>query len=238
MSYPQEDLDCDERLNAAAYVLDALDEPDPYRAHVAGCPTCRAEVAELRSVVDALPETVPLVAAPEALRDRVLAAVRSEAELLRAAAGPASDTRVAAKRLRRTPRPLLTAWLAGAACIAVALAIAFNGGASAPKRVFSAQVADTVQGAHASLRIVGGHAELTVSNMPPPTLGRTYEVWLNRGALPLSTDALFSVTNRGRASVDVPGSLHGVTQVMVTSEPFGGSSSPTGPPLLVISVHA
>jgi hypothetical protein len=238
MSYPEEDLDCKESLNAAAYVLDALDEPDSYRAHVAECPTCRAKVAELRSVVGALPETVPLVAAPKALRDRVLAAVRSEAELLRAADGPASDRRAAVSRWRRTPRPLLTAWLAGAACIAVALAIAFNGGAPASKRVISAQVANTVQGAHASLRIGGGHAELTVSKMPPPPLGRIYEVWLNRGALPLSTAALFSVTNGGRASVDVPGSLHGVTQVMVTSEPLGGSSSPTGPPLLLIPLHA
>ena len=59
-----------------------------------------------------------------------------------------------------------------------------------------------------------------------------------RSAGPRPTDALFSVTSRGSGSVNVPGSLRGVTEVMVTSEPLGGSSSPTGPPLLLIPLHA
>ena len=74
--------------------------------------------------------------------------------------------------------------------------------------------------------------------MPQPPLGRIYQVWLNRGEGPRPTDALFSVTRRGSGSVNVPGSLHGVTEVVVTSEPFGGSSSPTGPALLLIPLQA
>ncbi len=43
---------------------------------------------------------------------------------------------------------------------------------------------------------------------------------------PQPTDALFTVTRAGAGSVEVPGSLRGVREVMVTSEPLGGSSAP------------
>jgi hypothetical protein len=132
---------------------------------------------------------------------------------------------------------MLAAWVGIAACVAIA-AIAFNTGSAAPERAVTAQVAATVAGAHASLRRVAGRAELVVSDMPQPPQGRIYEVWLNRADGPRPTDALFSVTSRGSGSVNVPGSLRGVTEVMVTSEPLGGSSSPTGPPLLLIPLHA
>jgi hypothetical protein len=226
--------DCEQRADAAAYVLDALDEPDAYLEHLAECATCRAEVADFRSVVDALPATVPVVAAPRALRERILATIRSEAELLRAA-GPQAD---AAPKASRRPAPILTTCVVIAAGIVIAAVIAFNTGSPASERVVSARVAATVSGAHASLRRVAGHAELVVSDMPQPPQGRIYEVWVNRGAGPRPTNALFSVTSRGSGSVNVPGSLHGVKEVMVTSEPFEGSSSPTGPPLLLMPLHA
>ncbi len=69
--------------------------------------------------------------------------------------------------------------------------------------------------------------------MPQPPLGEIYEVWLARtSASPQPTDALFGVTNSGSGSVNVPGSLRGVREVMVTREPLGGSSHPTSAPLL------
>jgi hypothetical protein len=49
----------------------------------------------------------------------------------------------------------------------------------------------------------------------------------------MPTSALFSTTAAGSGTVDVPGNLHGVTLVMVTPEPAGGSKVPTHPPVLV-----
>jgi anti-sigma-K factor RskA len=95
-------------------------------------------------------------------------------------------------------------------------------------------------GAHqtrALLRRSGYHGELAISDMPEPPVGETYEVWLVRsGEPPKATDALFSVTSAGRAAVDIPGSLRGVSRVAVTVEPLGGSATPTGPAVLSVSL--
>ncbi len=53
---------------------------------------------------------------------------------------------------------------------------------------------------------------------------------------PLPTDALFTVSAAGAASVGVPGGVSGVREVMVTSEPLGGSRVPTLPALIVARV--
>jgi hypothetical protein len=59
-------------------------------------------------------------------------------------------------------------------------------------------------------------------------------VWLKRGAAaPAPTPTLFSVTRAGAADVGVAGSLRGVTEVLVTPEPAGGSLVPTHTPVIV-----
>jgi Anti-sigma-K factor rskA len=90
---------------------------------------------------------------------------------------------------------------------------------------------------HAVLRRVGTHGELVVSGMPAPPIGEVYEVWLEHAnRSPHPTDALFTVTRAGDGSVDVPGPLRGVRDVIVTSEPLGGSSTPTSAPVLRLRV--
>jgi anti-sigma-K factor RskA len=236
MSSLDEHFDCVETVDAAPYVLGALADPEAYREHLATCPTCHAEVAKLQPVVDTLPTTVAPEVAPEALRQRVLATVRSEAELLRAAGHQADELPKPASR-GRSRRRSLTAWVAIATSVAVALAVALDVGSSQRQRVTSAQIA--VHGARASLRQIGDRSELVVSGMPQPPLGKIYEVWLNRGAAsPQPTNALFGVTSQGGGSVDVPDSLRGVKEVLVTSEPLGGSSRPTSPPLIRVTLRA
>jgi hypothetical protein len=84
---------------------------------------------------------------------------------------------------------------------------------------------------------VGTRAELIVSGMPEPPIGEVYEVWLNRASEPAQpTDALFTVTSSGNGAVDVPGALRSVREVMVTSEPLGGSSKPTSAAVLRLRV--
>jgi hypothetical protein len=88
--------------------------------------------------------------------------------------------------------------------------------------------APAIEGARATLRRIGTHAELELSGMSEPPRGEVYEVWLDRShAPPQATDALFTVTGAGSGSVEVPGDLRGVREVMVTVEPLGGSLSPT-----------
>jgi hypothetical protein len=43
---------------------------------------------------------------------------------------------------------------------------------------------------------------------------------------------LFSVTRSGDSDVEVPGSLRGVSAVLVTPEPAGGSKAPTHAPVI------
>jgi hypothetical protein len=239
VSFDQDSFDCERCVDAAPYVLRALDDPESYREHLATCATCQAEVAKLQPVVDTLGTTAPQVAAPEALRQRVLTTVRAEAELLRAAGHEADEPPKPAGRWRSRRGPWLTAWVAAAAGVSAAIAIALSAGSSPTEKVTSAQVAGTLPGARASLRQVGGHAELVVSGMPQPPPGRIYEVWLSRGASSAQpTDALFGVTRRGSGSVNVPGRLNEVKEVMVTSEPLGGSLHPTSAPVLRVTIRA
>jgi hypothetical protein len=210
-----------------------LDDPESFREHLATCTACQAEVARLQPVVDALPAMVQPQSAPEGLRRDVLSTVRSEAELLHAA-GHEADEPVRRGSRWRLPRGAVLAWGALAAVVAAVLVIALTAGSSHLMRVTNGHVA--IVGAHAALHQAGGHSELLVAGMPQPAPGKIYEIWLSRGAAPQPTDALFGVTRYGRGAVAVPGSLHGVKEVLVTSEPLGGSSHPTSAPLIRVAV--
>jgi hypothetical protein len=72
-----------------------------------------------------------------------------------------------------------------------------------------------------------------VRGFPAPPEGRVYQVWLKRpGRDPEPTRALFGVRD-GRATVEVPGAVRGVEQILVTDEPRGGSRVPTRAPVVV-----
>jgi hypothetical protein len=79
----------------------------------------------------------------------------------------------------------------------------------------------------AQLRVADGHGEFVVDRLPPLPPSRTYQLWLQserRGFVP---STLFGVTLGGTADLGVPGDLHGVTRLLVTVEPQGGSLHPT-----------
>ncbi len=63
------------------FVLGTLDRRDALRVaeHLQTCAACRRECDELRSVVDILPQALPPVPTPPALRDRIRAAIDSPA---------------------------------------------------------------------------------------------------------------------------------------------------------------
>jgi anti-sigma factor RsiW len=221
-----EDRDCGG--DSAAYALGALEpaEAEAFRQHLHTCIVCRDELAAYQQVVDVLPMTAPVYPPSRALRRRVLRAVQEEARRPEPAAGRRS--RRPTLRWASVPRPAV------ALVVLLAFVVAGFGGAAlssngTPKtRVISASVGD------AQLRVTGGHAELIVHRLPLPASGRIYEVWIQHAQrAPSPTSALFSVTRTGAGVVGVPGDLHGVSHVLVTQEPAGGSQVPTSMPVIV-----
>ena len=217
--------------NAAPYVLGALTdaEHEQFRGHLDSCAVCREEVAALQVVAGALPAVAPQLSAPPELKQRLMASIHED--LGDEAAEPARSE-------RRPPftwprwRPLFVPAL-GALAVVVVLAVIVlsSGGGGGGARVIRAEVIPPH--ASASLRVNGGHAQLDIAGMPQTSAQRVYEVWVKRSGAPQPTDALFTVTANGDATVGVPGSVAGVKVVMVTSEPLGGSKVPTSPPVII-----
>ncbi len=216
--------------DAAAYVLGAL-EPGEVRAfesHLEQCVVCQDEVDSLQQGAHAVPMAAPQHPVPKQLRRRVLKAVRDEARD-RSAPAPAP-----ARTLWRRPAFGGGVAIVGVAAAAVALVLALSGGNGS--QVIPARVAG-VSGT-AELRLAGGHGELIVRHMTPPPSGEIYEVWLKapRQRIPSPANVLFSVAANGGADVKVPGDLNGISQVMVTPEPAGGSRAPTHDPVIVATL--
>ncbi|HUJ34960.1 MAG TPA: anti-sigma factor [Solirubrobacteraceae bacterium] len=208
--------------DAAAYVLGALEpsEVDAFRSHLAECAACQKEVAEFEQITGALPESAAQYRVPKDLRRRVMSEVRST---------PKAQT--ASRRASAWSwRPAL-AWggaFAAVVIIAVVLVVALSSGGSSGTRTIQASAGN------AELRITGAHGDLIVHRLPSLPAGRIYEMWVQRGsATPTPTGTLFGVRSDGTAAVGVPGSLSGVSAVMVTQEPAGGTPAPTTAPVIV-----
>jgi anti-sigma-K factor RskA len=223
--------------NAAPYVLGALtaEELEAFREHLQSCAICREEVAALQVVAGALPAIAPQVSAPVELKRNVMASVREDARREQQLSRASSEARAA----RSVRRPVL-AWLrwrpqlasgALAAAVVAVVVIAISSGGGAGTRVIRAEVIP--RGADASLQVSDGRAQLEISGMPQTPPQRVYEVWVKRSGSPQPTDALFTVTSHGDATVGVPGSVSGVKVIMVTSEPLGGTKVPTTSPVII-----
>jgi hypothetical protein len=231
---------CERGVDVGAYALGALDEHEvePFREHLETCPECRAELSQLQGVTDSLAIAVSRAQAPAELRGRLMGVVRGEAELLRAAGHEADRPARSRSVWRWRVFPALAATGALAAGLLIG-ALALNTHSSQQTRVIQARVLPPAAShdATAALRKVGSDVQLQVTGMPAPALGRIYQVWLKDGSRPPQpTDALFSVTGQGNGTVGVPGDLKGVSKVLVTEEPAGGSLQPTHSPVIVVSV--
>ena len=164
---------------AGAYVLGAMAvaEREEFEAHLSTCAICREEVEELQPAAEALPMASPLMVPPPELKDRIMAEVEREAELL-GAAGAGADR---PERTRRERRGL--GWLSGWRLAPVAAALVIAGvlagvALSGPQqRTISADV--EAAGASAELQVEGDQATLVAENLPAPPEGKVYEVWLD-----------------------------------------------------------
>jgi anti-sigma-K factor RskA len=222
----------------AAYALGALpaEEGAQLREHLEGCRKCRAELASLRTAVDALPASVPQIEPRPALKESVMAIVESEAALLRAA-GETADVPERRERRRRwwsevslaRPRARLAAAFAVAAITALVLVLPGGGSAT---RTIQAQVSGPARaaGARVSLQLRGSRAQLVVNGLPAPGANRVDELWVKHGSSAPLPAGTFVV---GTGSVVVTRPVRMGDAVLVTVEPGGGSSAPTTVPFIV-----
>jgi anti-sigma-K factor RskA len=219
--------------DAAPYVLGALTEAEheAFMVHLESCAICREEVASLRLVAHSLPAAVPQLRAPGEVRDRVMATVKAEAELRQE-----RTPRVRSRRLgsRRTTWRLGLASAAATAAAIVAIVLALGGSGDSHTQLIRAQV--SAPRGTATLSVSSGHGQLRIAGLPQSPPRHVYEVWLERAGKAHPTDALFTVSVVGNATVAVPGNLAGVKAVMVTAEPEGGSTVPTSKPVIVATV--
>ena len=218
--------------DVAAYALGALTpgETRAFERHLADCELCQGDLETLRPVVEQLPRAADPVDPPAALKGQIMAVVQAEAkERARAEKRAASQERFGFLRLRPV------AALAAACALVLAgigFTVALSGEDDEPVRTYSAST--TVPGAKAELRVRDNEGTLVLRGMPSAPEGRIYQVWVRRGnERPRPTDALFNVANDGRASVEVPGGVDGVSAVLVTDEPRGGSQVPSRVPSMV-----
>lgn len=225
----------DRRDDLAAYALGALDpgEAEALEAHLSACQGCRDYLRALWPAVDALAASVPQVEPPPALRERLVATVRAEAERIAAAererAEPARPRRTGWRGLIARPATALVAVgiLAGAA-----IGYVIHGGGSPSRSVVPVRptAAAPPGSIAASLSRVDGQAMLRVRRMPPLRPGRVYETWAERDGV-MRPESTFVLGQDGTATAALP-NLGGATAVLVTEEPRGGSDHPTSAPLM------
>ncbi len=103
--------------SVAAYALGALDadERRAFEAHLASCPKCAAELAELRRVTTGLAMSVERVAPPADLKARTIARATGQPQVKMTRETPAQAPPVAIVHAPATRASRSLAWLAAAA---------------------------------------------------------------------------------------------------------------------------
>jgi anti-sigma-K factor RskA len=219
------------RDDIAAYLLGALEpgETAELERHIAGCAECEEEVRRLRPAVQVLPETVEPMQAPAALRGRLMDQVRSEAAGSQAA--PAAS---------RVPRR--RSWLRPVAGLAVlALVIAAIGGyairdsGSGGGAKTTTVVSGHSPGVTAEMVRQGETGTLRLANLHQLPAGKVLQAWVQRGEQVVSAKALFVPNPDGTATATID-DMQGVSTVMVTAEPRGGSAQPTSAPIVSVAM--
>jgi anti-sigma-K factor RskA len=209
---------------AAGYALGALDEDDrrAFDEHLAGCQTCREELASLQDAAAALALAEEGPEPPPALRGRLLDAVHEEAVRV-----------VPIGRSR--PRVPSAVALAAAASLALGLGLwATLGPGGSRAREPQTLALSGMAGTLAVSRT--GHATLTVNRLVPAPAGKTYEVWVIRKGK--AEPAGLFVGGGRNVSVELQKTVPKGSTVAVTLERAGGVPKPTGNPLLAVTVTA
>jgi anti-sigma-K factor RskA len=222
----------------AGYALGALDpqERRAYEEHLAGCESCREELAAFAQVTEALAVAAAGPAPPLALRERILESVRAEPHVV-----------IPLEPQRRRTTPVLAAVAAVAAVLAIgaglwaaSLAGELDDTRSALEHerdvasVLANPNARTIPLQEGDGRLVvapDGRAALVLRDVAPAPSGKTYQMWIvAHGGTPRSA-GLFP----GGEPIDilrVDGTVQEGDVVAVTIEDAGGADAPSSEPVI------
>ncbi len=238
---------------AVPYALDALDpdETRRFERHLATCDRCTREVRALAADTVRLARAAS-VPAPEDLRERILAAVRTTAQEPagpRAAPGP-----LVVPRRRGTGRAPLALAASGAvlalvAAAFLALALVRTDGELSDERAAAREIAHVLAAPDArastgrdargrGIGVIASRAErravVSVTGLGRPPDGRAHQLWVMRaGAAPRSLGLL-----DGETPVVAKDLSTRAKSLAVTVERDGGSARPTSKPLVQLTLES
>lgn len=216
------------RDDLAAYALGALEpgEAAELERHIAGCEECRVELDWLRPAVKLLPESVRRLEPPDELRARLFEQVHSEAARPGSSVGPRRGRWL-------TLRPL--AGLAAAVLLVAAIGgYAISGGGSDGGNETTV-AAGHAPGVTAKVVSEGNSGTLHLANVDELPADKVLQAWVQRGERVESAKTLF-LPNRDGTATAVIDDMQGVSAVMVTMEPRGGSAQPTSAPMVTLAM--
>jgi anti-sigma-K factor RskA len=233
---------------AGAYALHAIDDLERARfeRHLAECPSCAAEVAELDDAMAAFSDAT-VETPPARLRAAVLA---------RSAATP-QTRRPVSRRTFRPPAVRWQRWVAAAAAVvalggagAVGYEIANNSAGAGSTRVSAEnrQIAAVLAAPDARLHgatatgggqvtVVSSHslneAVAVLGKLPSPGADHAYQLWVISDGSPRSAGVLAAGST---GATELVSGIRGAQVIGVTREPAGGSRTPTQPLVAQVSL--
>jgi anti-sigma-K factor RskA len=236
----------DRRLEeAAAFALGALDAErvDDFKAHFEGCKRCQEEVRRLAPAVRALPEAVAQHTPPPALKQRLMEEVGADA----AAKATGEEERREGAASRRS----FAEWLGGLhvgrltwkplAGLAVVILIVAGGigyavGTGGGSGNVHTWESEQPGGIEAAVVREGDQGELRLTGVEQLPQGKVLEAWVQRGEAVEPVKALFTPDGKGNATTQIE-DMKGVSLVMVTREPAGGTKMPTTEPFVEVPLE-
>jgi anti-sigma-K factor RskA len=231
---------------SGAYAVDALDEDEraEFERHLATCPSCQAEVDDLREAAGTLAE-VTAVAPPAEVRERLMAEIRTVRPL------PPVVERTPAR-----PTPVRRRWaapLAAAAAVAVLTgtgALVWHPWTSSTTQV-SAVVAQVEHAPDARRFTTHGPGGATVTVYRSVSLdkavvvardlghapdGKVYQLWLQDSSGAMRPAGFLAAGTSSSATLS--GAAASAKGAGITVEPAGGSPEPTSDPVALVAFTA
>ena len=233
-----------------AYVCDALDEAEraAFEEHLAACPACTQEVAELREVTAVL-GMAAAVAPPARLKAAVDARVRVTRQQPRTVVPITS-----APSARRRNRAAWTGWAAAAAlaCVVTGQTVysvhqhdqlsSVSQQASALTALLGAPDARS----NSAMVSTGGNAvvvdsrsrdeaAIALSGLHSLPAGKVYQLWMI-GPDGARSGGVLPTPQQGAEGPIIAHGLGNATTIGLTVEPSGGSAHPTTTPILLLAM--
>lgn len=217
----------------ATYMLGALEpgEAAELERHLEGCERCREEMLWLEPAVGTLPEAVARQEPPKRLRQSLMAEVRADARAQPRSPSPSRWRSLWATRGMRVATGFAVVALVAAAAVGYEVGDGGSNGGSAGSTVVSKQPG----GITVKMVSAGDGGKLHLSGVEPLPPDKVLEAWVEREGKVEAVPALFVPDRNGQAETTIE-DMTGVKTVMVTKEPSGGSETPTGEPIVTMSV--